>query len=112
MTKADPVGELLLLSLADTCAGLGYEMKTLRRRIAGGAVAVIRDGRVIRIHPDDLRATSSNGGTGARACSNATKGHVMSGIVKDCPKTPSGKQRAIASQVGTVVHSGHPENPR
>ena len=55
MTKADPVGELRLLSLADTCAVLGCSMKTLRRRIAEGAIAVIRDGRLIRIHPDDLR---------------------------------------------------------
>ena len=55
MTKTDPVGELRLLSLTDTCAVLGCSMKTLRRRIAEGAIAVIRDGRLIRIHPDDLR---------------------------------------------------------
>ena len=54
MTKTDPIGELRLLSLADTCAVLGCSMKTLRRRIAEGEIAVIRDGRLIRIHPDDL----------------------------------------------------------
>ena len=56
MTKTDPVGQLRLLSLAETCAVLGCSMKTLRRRIADGAIAVIRDGRLIHIHPDDLRA--------------------------------------------------------
>jgi excisionase family DNA binding protein len=54
MTKTDPVGELRLLSLSDTCAVLGCSIKTLRRRIADGAIAVIRDGRLIHIHPDDL----------------------------------------------------------
>ena len=34
---------------------LGCSIKTLRRRIGQGAIAVIRDGRLIRIHPDDLK---------------------------------------------------------
>ena len=54
MMKTDPVGQLRLLSLAETCAVLGCSMKTLRRRIAAGEIAVIRDGRLIHIHPDDL----------------------------------------------------------
>jgi excisionase family DNA binding protein len=29
-------------------------VKTLRRRIDDGQIAVIRDGRIVRIHPDDL----------------------------------------------------------
>jgi hypothetical protein len=28
--------------------------ETLRRRVEDGALAVIRDGRLIRVHPDDL----------------------------------------------------------
>jgi excisionase family DNA binding protein len=55
MTKSDPVGELRLLSVKETCAVLGCSIKTLRRRIAAGEIAVIRDGRLIHIHPDDLR---------------------------------------------------------
>ena len=54
MSKTDPAEELRLLSLQEACAVLGCSMKTLRRRIADGAIAVIRDGRLIRIHPDDL----------------------------------------------------------
>ena len=46
---------LRLLSLKDTCAVLGCSMKTLRRRIVAEEIAVIRDGRLIRVHPDDLR---------------------------------------------------------
>ena len=45
-----------LLTIDETTEVLGCSMKTLRRRIAEGAIAVIRDGRLIRIHPDDLRA--------------------------------------------------------
>ena len=33
---------------------IGCSAKTLRRRIESGALAVIRDGRLIRIHPEDL----------------------------------------------------------
>ena len=36
MTKTDPVGQLRLLSLAETRAVLGCSIKTLRRRIAAG----------------------------------------------------------------------------
>jgi excisionase family DNA binding protein len=44
-----------LLTLDETRQILGCSMKTLRRRIADGAIATIRDGRLIRIHPDDLK---------------------------------------------------------
>ncbi len=43
-----------LLSLHDTCAILSISMKTLRRRIDAGKLPVIRDGRIIRVHPIDL----------------------------------------------------------
>lgn len=55
MSRTDLVEALRLLSLKDTCAVLRCSMKTLRRRIAAGEIAVIRDGRMIRVHPDDLR---------------------------------------------------------
>ena len=43
-----------LLSLADAAAILGCSLKTLRRRIEEGQLPVIRDGRLVRIHPQDL----------------------------------------------------------
>jgi excisionase family DNA binding protein len=55
MPKTDPAVEFRLLSLQEACAVLGCSIKTLRRRIGQGAIAVIRDGRLIRIHPDDLK---------------------------------------------------------
>ena len=55
MPKTDAVSQIRLLSLKDTSEVLGCSMKTLRRRIADGSLAVIRDGRLIRIHPDDLQ---------------------------------------------------------
>lgn len=45
---------LRLLSLRDTCEILGCSMKTLRRRIDAGKLAVIRDERLVRVHSDDL----------------------------------------------------------
>jgi excisionase family DNA binding protein len=44
-----------LLTLPEACEILSCSIKTLRRRIAAGEVPVIRDGRLIRIHPDDLQ---------------------------------------------------------
>ena len=44
-----------LLTLEDVRQVLGCSLKTLRRRIEDGALAVIRDGCLIRIHPDDLQ---------------------------------------------------------
>jgi excisionase family DNA binding protein len=43
-----------LLTLAQAAEILGVSLKTLQRRIDGGALPVIRDGRVIRVHPVDL----------------------------------------------------------
>ena len=44
-----------LLTVPEACAILAVSPKTLRRRIGEGAIAVIRDGRLVRIHPDDLQ---------------------------------------------------------
>ena len=33
---------------------LGISSKTIDRRIRNGELPVIRDGRIIRVHPDDL----------------------------------------------------------
>jgi excisionase family DNA binding protein len=44
-----------LLNLRDTSEVLGCSMKTLRRRIEAGELAVIRDGRIVRVHPEDLQ---------------------------------------------------------
>lgn len=43
-----------LLTLPDVAEILGCSLKTLRRRIDAGELAVIRDGRLIRVHPEDL----------------------------------------------------------
>jgi excisionase family DNA binding protein len=52
--RYDPVLPRRLLTLQETAAALGCSVKTLRRRIADRQIAVIRDGRIVRIHPDDL----------------------------------------------------------
>ena len=55
MTKTDSLAPPRpLLTIDESSRILGCSMKTLRRRIAEGAIAVIRDGRLIRVHPDDL----------------------------------------------------------
>lgn len=33
---------------------LGVSLKTVRRRIETGALPAVRDGRLIRVHPNDL----------------------------------------------------------
>jgi len=43
-----------LLSLSDTAKILGCSMKTIRRRVDAGELATIRDGRLVRVHPNDL----------------------------------------------------------
>jgi excisionase family DNA binding protein len=43
-----------LLTLQDTAATLGCSLKTIRRRIADRQIAVIRNGRLVRVHPEDL----------------------------------------------------------
>ena len=53
-SKDQSYGSQRLLTLQETAAALGCSVKTLRRRIDDGQIAVIRDGRIVRIHPDDL----------------------------------------------------------
>lgn len=43
-----------LLSLNDSAEILGCSVKTIRRRVDAGELATIRDGRLVRVHPDDL----------------------------------------------------------
>ena len=51
--KTDPARERLL-TLPDAAEILGLSLKTLRRRVAAGDLPVIRDGRLVRVHPNDL----------------------------------------------------------
>jgi excisionase family DNA binding protein len=44
-----------LLTLAAVAEALGCSIRTLRRRIEARELPVIRDGRLIRIDPEDLR---------------------------------------------------------
>ena len=53
-SKDQSYGSQRLLTLQETAAALGCSVKTLRRRIDDGQIAVIRDGRIVRIHPEDL----------------------------------------------------------
>jgi excisionase family DNA binding protein len=50
----DVSGLSRLLTLREVSAILGVSLKTLQRRIAAGELPVIRDGRVVRVHPQDL----------------------------------------------------------
>ena len=43
-----------LLTLQEVTGILNTSMKTLRRRIDEGQLPVIRDGRILRVHPADL----------------------------------------------------------
>ena len=43
-----------LLTETEVSEILGCSVRTVRRRIAASELAVIRDGRLVRIHPDDL----------------------------------------------------------
>jgi len=43
-----------LLTLADVAERLQCSTKTVKRRIEAGDLPVIRDGRMVRVHPDDL----------------------------------------------------------
>jgi len=54
MKKTDQGAPARLLTIQDAAAAIGCSVKTLRRRIEDGALPVFRDGRLIRIHPDDL----------------------------------------------------------
>ena len=44
-----------LLTVEAARQAIGCSAKILRRRIASGALSVIRDGRLIRIHLEDLQ---------------------------------------------------------
>ncbi len=52
--KQDQLPEKLL-SLSDTAEVLGCSLKTIRRRVKAGDLATIRDGRLVRVHPEDLQ---------------------------------------------------------
>lgn len=52
-----------LFSLSEASGILRLSPKTLQRRIASGALPVIRDGRLVRVHPADLKRY-----IGARRC--------------------------------------------
>ena len=54
MKKTEPAALPRLLTLQDTADILNSSMKTLRRRIEEGQLPVIRDGRMLRVHPADL----------------------------------------------------------
>lgn len=45
-----------LLTETEVSKILGCSVRTVRRRIAASELAVIRDGRLVRIHPDDLNS--------------------------------------------------------
>lgn len=50
--KSAPVPRLMRLD--EVAEVLGVSMKTIRRRIEAGELPVIRDGRLVRVHPNDL----------------------------------------------------------
>jgi excisionase family DNA binding protein len=52
--KIDQSALSQLLTLQDAAGILNTSMKTLRRRIDDGQLPVIRDGRIVRVHPADL----------------------------------------------------------
>ncbi len=54
MKKTDDAALSRLLTLQDTAGILNTSMKTLHRRIDAGQLPVIRDGRIVRVHPADL----------------------------------------------------------
>ncbi len=50
----EKASRLRLLKLHDVAEILGISPKTLQRRIRDGQLPVIRDGRIVRVHPADL----------------------------------------------------------
>jgi excisionase family DNA binding protein len=56
MTKKTELAALpQLLTLQESAQILKTSMKTLRRRIDDGQLPVIRDGRIVCVHPADLQ---------------------------------------------------------
>lgn len=45
-----------LLTIEQTADALNMSPETVRRRIKSGQLPVIRDGRIVRVRPADLRA--------------------------------------------------------
>ena len=55
MAKFSPEpGSPKLLTQGDVADVLRCSIKTVVRRISSGDLPVIRDGRMVRVHPDDL----------------------------------------------------------
>jgi excisionase family DNA binding protein len=54
MTTKSPSSPLL--TIQETAEHLGVSLETVRRRISSGELRIIRDRRIIRIHPDDLES--------------------------------------------------------
>ena len=54
-TKTDETALARLLTLQQASDTLGISPKTLQRRINAGQLPVIRDGRIVRVHPRDLQ---------------------------------------------------------
>ncbi len=54
MSKTEQAALTPLLTLQDSADILQVSLKTLRRRIDAGELPVIRDGRILRVHPNDL----------------------------------------------------------
>ena len=52
--KTEPSTLPQLLTLQQSADILNTSLKTLRRRIDAGQLPVIRDGRIVRVHPADL----------------------------------------------------------
>ncbi len=55
MKKTEQVVLPQLLTLQESALILKTSLKTLRRRIDAGELPVIRDGRMLRVHPADLQ---------------------------------------------------------
>ncbi|MEM9238543.1 MAG: helix-turn-helix domain-containing protein [Pseudomonadota bacterium] len=49
-----------LLRLQDVAAILKCSLKTVKRRVDAGDMPVIRDGRMVRVHPEDLNRYTKN----------------------------------------------------
>ncbi len=54
MKKTEQPSLPRLLTLQEASNTLGISPKTLQRRINAGQLPVIREGRIVRVHPRDL----------------------------------------------------------
>jgi len=55
MKKTDDAALPRLLTLREAAGILNTSLETLRRRVRDGDLPVIRDGRIVRVHPADLQ---------------------------------------------------------